>query len=113
MLIYHPIHQCRKPLCYLIVQITSLNTDARGKTLSIEAKGSFSAEVREGAYMNLSVKYGLIRLIHQTSDLCEILKNVDEKCPLDGEKVIRKEIKLPSTIPPVCEGHNLFSLVLI
>lgn len=90
-----------------------LNTEARGKTLSIEAKGHFSAEVTDGAYIILSVKYGLITLIRSRNDLCEKLEAVDEKCPLGGEKVIRKEINLPSAIPPVCEDLPLFSLVLI
>lgn len=81
--------------------------------LLIEAKGDFSREVGPGSYVQISVKYGLITLIRQTADLCEQMKNVNEECPLDGEKVIRKEIALPSPIPPVCETRHLFSLVLI
>ena len=73
----------------------------RGKTLAIEAKGNFTEEVEEGAYINLSVKYGLIRLINQKTDLCEQMKNVDEECPLSGEKTIKKEVDLPKEIPPV------------
>ena len=72
-----------------------------GKTLTIEAKGNFTEEVKEGAYINLSVKYGLIRLINQRADLCEQMKNVDEDCPLSGEKTITKDVDLPKEIPPV------------
>ncbi|MCJ1346176.1 Phosphatidylglycerol/phosphatidylinositol transfer protein [Peltigera leucophlebia] len=98
----------------------SPNPPVPGKTLLIEAKGHFSVEVTKGAYVNISVKYGLITLIRQTADLCEQMKNVDEECPLDGEKVIRKEIKLPSPIPPgrytvladvyTSEGHQITCL---
>lgn len=47
------------------------------------------------------VKYGLIKLLSQKADLCEQMKNVDEKCPLKGEKTITKEVDLPQQIPPV------------
>lgn len=73
----------------------------RGKTLTIEAKGNFTQDVEKGAYINLSVKYGLIRLINQRADLCEQMKNVDEECPLSGAKTITKNVDLPKEIPPV------------
>lgn len=57
--------------------------------------------MEEGAYINIVVKYGLIKLISQKADLCEQMKNVDEKCPLKGEKIITKDVDLPSRIPPV------------
>lgn len=74
----------------------------RGKTLTIEAKGNFTEEVGEGSYVNIQVKYGLITLINQKADLCEQMKNVDEKCPLKGEKVVTTDVDLPKEIPPVC-----------
>lgn len=72
-----------------------------GATLTIEAKGNFTEEVGDGAYIRLTVKYGLITLLHSTADLCEQMKNVDEDCPLAGEKTVTKEVSLPKTIPPV------------
>lgn len=77
-----------------------------GKTLTIEAKGNFTEKVEDGAYINLSVKYGLIRLINQRADLCEQMKNVDEECPLSGEKTITKDVDLPKEIPPVRGRHQ-------
>ena len=78
------------------------NNSRSGKTLTIEAKGNFTEEVEEGAYLVLVVKYGLIRLINQKADLCEQMKNaVDEECPLIGEKTITKGVDLPKEIPPV------------
>lgn len=56
----------------------------------------------------MSVKYGLITLIRQTTDLCEQMKQVEEKCPLDGEKAFTKTVEIPSVIPPVCT--RLFTL---
>ena len=59
--------------------------------------------------MLLQVKYGLITLIKQQADLCEQMSNVDEDCPLSGEKTITKDVDLPKTVPPVIKG--LFSNV--
>lgn len=72
-----------------------------GETLSIQAKGNFTQEILQDAYVNLQVKYGLIRLINQRTDLCEQMKNIDEECPLSGEKTITKDVDLPKEIPPV------------
>ena len=73
-----------------------------GKTLTIEATGNFTEKVEQGAYLVLTVKYGLIRLIQQQADLCEQMKNaVDEECPLVGKKTITKDVDLPKEIPPV------------
>ncbi|KAI9821255.1 MAG: Phosphatidylglycerol/phosphatidylinositol transfer protein [Pycnora praestabilis] len=72
----------------------------RGKTLKVEAAGTFSQDIEEGAYINLQVKYGLIRLINQEADLCEQIKNVDLECPIKkGLTNITKEIELPKEIP--------------
>lgn len=76
-----------------------------GTNLIIEAKGTFNSKVIEGAYIQLTVRYGLITLLRQTADLCKQMKNVDEDCPLDGEKILRKEVSLPAKIPPVHDLH--------
>ena len=47
------------------------------------------------------MKYGLITIIKQTADLCDTVKNVDLKCPIDdGETELTKEVDLPKQIPP-------------
>jgi hypothetical protein len=73
-----------------------------GKTLTIKASGTFSEVVEKGAYVNLQVKYGLIRLINTKADLCDQIKNVDLECPLKrGETELSKDVDLPKEIPPV------------
>lgn len=77
------------------------NPPARGENLTIEASGFLSEDVGEGAYINVVVTYGYIRLLTQTFDLCEQVEEVDLKCPLKkGPISIKKEIELPSEIPP-------------
>ncbi|MCJ1260305.1 Phosphatidylglycerol/phosphatidylinositol transfer protein [Lobaria immixta] len=99
----NPLKFCQANDNYLLtidfVDLTP-NPPLPGKTLTIKAAGNFTADVAEGAYINLSVKYGLITLLRRQADLCEQMKNVDEECPLDGEKVLTKDVELPSRIPP-------------
>lgn len=100
----NPLEFCGKSDDFILT-INNVDLDPNpplpGKTLTIEAKGNFTEEVEEGAYLVLVVKYGLIRLINQQADLCEQMKNnVDEECPLIGDKTITKDVNLPKEIPP-------------
>jgi hypothetical protein len=74
--------------------------------LQIRAIGAVKETIEEGAYVLLQVKYGLIRLIKQTIDLCEQVGNVDLECPIEpGVLDLTKEVELPNEIPPVgCVG---------
>jgi len=79
----------------------SPNPPLPGKTLSIVASGIFKEKIEEGAKVHITVKYGLITLINQESDLCDVLGNVDLKCPLEkGEMALKKDVDLPAHIPP-------------
>jgi len=52
--------------------------------------------------VKVEVKYGYIKLIHQTIDLCENAGQVNLKCPVEsGEITLTKEVTLPKPIPPV------------
>ncbi|KAL4807056.1 Phosphatidylglycerol/phosphatidylinositol transfer protein [Aspergillus unguis] len=79
----------------------SPNPPKAGTTLKIKAEGVLKQKVEQGAYVLLTVKYGLITLINQQADLCDQLKNVDLGCPLEeGPMVLTKEVDLPTQIPP-------------
>lgn len=68
----------------------------------INAKGTVKEKIEEGAYVLLTVKYGLIRLISTKADLCDEVGNVDLKCPLEaGDMEVSKKVDLPAEIPPV------------
>lgn len=59
-------------------------------------------DIEEGAYVNLQVKYGYIRLINTKADLCDEIKNVDLECPIKKGRIsIIKQVDLPKEIPPV------------
>ncbi|KAM7195674.1 ML domain containing protein [Naviculisporaceae sp. PSN 640] len=81
--------------------ILTPNPPEAGTTLNIAAAGTVKHEIQEGAYVNLQVKYGYIRLINTKADLCEEIKNVDLECPIkEGRIAIVKEVDLPKEIPP-------------
>ncbi|EFX03826.1 ml domain containing protein [Grosmannia clavigera kw1407] len=77
------------------------NPPEAGQTLVITASGTVSETITEGAYVLLQVKYGLIRLISTTADLCEQIGEVDLECPIEkGLLSITKSVDLPNEIPP-------------
>ncbi|KAF5666030.1 phosphatidylglycerol phosphatidylinositol transfer [Fusarium heterosporum] len=78
----------------------SPNPPKAGQELLIKAKGTVKQKIEEGAYVLLTVKYGLIRLISTKADLCEQIGNVDLKCPVEAGVVeVTKSVDLPNEIP--------------
>lgn len=77
------------------------NPPQAGANLSFEAIGTVSKTIEPGAYVEVDVRYGFIRLLHQTFDLCDEIGKIDVSCPIrDGEQVIRKVIEIPQEVPP-------------
>ncbi|KAI4090885.1 MAG: hypothetical protein LQ339_008244 [Xanthoria mediterranea] len=98
----NPLSFCADPSDYILtIEKVDLdpNPPEKGKALQIKAKGNFTQKIEQDAYINLSVKYGLITLINTQADLCEQMKEVDESCPLEGAKDFTKDVTLPKQIP--------------
>jgi hypothetical protein len=77
------------------------NPPERGANLTITAKGWLDEDVIDGAYVDVVVTFGYIKLISQTYDLCEELPNVNMTCPLQkGDYEITKEVAIPNEVPP-------------
>lgn len=77
------------------------NPPEKGQNLTVTAKGYLSEDVEDGAYVEVEVRYGFIKLIHQTFDLCEEISKVDLECPIKkGEQIITKEVEIPDEVPP-------------
>ncbi|CCH44456.1 Phosphatidylglycerol/phosphatidylinositol transfer protein [Wickerhamomyces ciferrii] len=73
----------------------------RGANLTVNAIGHLSADVAEGAYVDVDVRYGYIKLISQTYDLCSEVGEVDLECPLSkGEYKLTKTVEIPNEVPP-------------
>ncbi|CDR45321.1 CYFA0S17e01552g1_1 [Cyberlindnera fabianii] len=77
------------------------NPPQRGANLSITATGTLSEKIEEGAYVDVEVRFGYIKLLTQTYDLCEQVGEVDLECPLDkGEYKLAKTVEIPQEVPP-------------
>ncbi|KAL5594351.1 hypothetical protein BROUX41_001286 [Berkeleyomyces rouxiae] len=77
------------------------NPPKAGKELVIKAVGTVKEDIVQGAYVMLTVKYGLIRLLTTKADLCEEIHNVDLECPIKaGALSLTKNVTLPAEIPP-------------
>lgn len=73
-----------------------------GQTLTINASGSLSQTIEDGAKVLLMVKYGLITILKGELDLCDQLQEVDLSCPVQkGDLSLTKRVDLPQRIPPV------------
>ncbi|KAI8064658.1 MD-2-related lipid-recognition domain-containing protein [Gongronella butleri] len=87
----------------LEIDYINLNPDppVRGEILKIEFKGNLKEQVDDGAYVLITVKYGLVQLLKKKFDFCEEIVKVDEQCPLEkGKLVFNKDVELPKEIPP-------------
>lgn len=74
--------------------------------------GTVKEPILEGAYINLQVKYGLIRLVNTKADLCEQTKQADLECPIEkGKLTVVKDVEIPKEVPPVCFPNRLNMLV--
>jgi len=100
----NPLKFCSKPEDDLIkIEAVNLvpNPPQPGQTLSIAAAGTVKKPILEGSHIQLSVKYGYIKLINQDLDLCENVHEVGLECPIaPGDLILQKEVDLPKAIPP-------------
>lgn len=80
------------------------NPPQRGENLTIGASGHLLKTVVEGAYVDVEVRLGYIKLLSQTYDLCQELEDNDIgglSCPLlPGEYNLEKIVQIPNEVPP-------------
>lgn len=99
-----PIELCDTDISMLLkIEYINIepNPPLKGNNLTISASGNLSKTIEQGAYVDIDVKYGYIRLLKQTLDLCEQTTNVELDCPIEeGKQTVIKEVALPNEIPP-------------
>lgn len=77
------------------------NTLHSGTDLEIVASGTLKEDIEAGAKVALTVKWGLIQLIHTTADLCDQVGRVDLECPIKkGPMTLKKAVSIPKEVPP-------------
>ncbi|ODV79890.1 uncharacterized protein CANTADRAFT_21167 [Suhomyces tanzawaensis NRRL Y-17324] len=99
-----PIVQCEASepqILNLQKVVIDPNPPNRGQNLTFTAVGVLSQDVEDGAYVEVDVRYGFIKLVHQTFDLCEEITKVDLECPIKkGPQTIKKTVEIPNEVPP-------------
>jgi len=102
----NPLSHCPEPSPdndLLIIEHVDLspNPPSPGSILKIHATGRLLKDVVPGAYVQVTVKYGLIKLVDTEIDLCENVGEIGEECPIkNGALDLSKEVELPKVIPP-------------
>ncbi|KAI0815123.1 ML domain-containing protein [Irpex lacteus] len=74
-----------------------------GKNLTVKVVGEALEVVEDGAYADVVVKVGVIKLLQKEFDLCEEARNadVDLTCPIEkGLYTVTHTVELPKEIPP-------------
>lgn len=102
-----PLQQCDLEETQLLdVRSVELlpNPPKRGANLTIKANGEVLTSVEQGAYVDVEVRLGYIKLITQRFDLCEVLSENDIgglECPVQpGLYDLSKIVQIPAEVPP-------------
>ncbi|KAF7325462.1 hypothetical protein MKEN_00394500 [Mycena kentingensis (nom. inval.)] len=98
---------CSSPdsIVYLDSLTVSPDPPRPGQDLTILATGTVRPGyvIEDGAYADVLVKLGLIKLLQKTFDVCEEARNanVSVQCPVsEGTYSVKQVVKLPKEIPP-------------
>lgn len=82
----------------------------RGEKLKITASGETNEAIMKGAYVNVDVRYGFVKLLQKQIDLYENAGEIDLSRPV--ELSVMKEVDLPKAIPPVSSQHIFAGLTI-
>ncbi|KAK6969196.1 ML domain-containing protein [Favolaschia claudopus] len=90
-----------------IIQLRSLKVTPDppqpGKNLTITVEGEARETIEEGAYADVVVKVGRIKILQREFDICEeaLKANASVTCPVEkGEYTVTQTVELPREIPP-------------
>ncbi|WVW84722.1 phosphatidylglycerol/phosphatidylinositol transfer protein [Kwoniella bestiolae CBS 10118] len=73
-----------------------------GKNLTVEVEADVIEPIKEGAYADVTVKLGLIKLLQKQFDVCEEARNANAtvQCPVaPGPYKVKQTVELPKEIP--------------
>ncbi|CUA69656.1 Phosphatidylglycerol/phosphatidylinositol transfer protein [Rhizoctonia solani] len=73
-----------------------------GQDLTVKVVATSSKEIQEGAYADVVVKLGLIKLLQKKFDICEEARNANAtiQCPVGkGDHEVVQTVALPREIP--------------
>ncbi|RHZ55438.1 hypothetical protein Glove_415g5 [Diversispora epigaea] len=100
---YETISNCGKDDDILKIKYIDIKPDPplKGKEVYIDAAGYLKETVVKGSFVDIVVKYGLVKLLHKQLDLCDEIEKVGKQCPLEqGDQYLQQTVELPKEIPP-------------
>ena len=71
--------------------------------MTVSLSGTLSDELQGGAYVDLTVKLGLVKLLHKTLDLCQEAEN---SCPIAPGPVVFTETGNLGAVTPRVRQHG-------
>ncbi|THC86991.1 hypothetical protein EYZ11_013563 [Aspergillus tanneri] len=95
---------CGTPDDVLQIERISLNPDppSAGKPCEVKITGTVNDIIEEGAYADVAVKLGRIKILKKTFDVCEAFRdyNTTIQCPVKpGSYEVTHTVHLPREIP--------------
>jgi len=96
---------CGNPTDPVHIKSISISPDPPkpGQALTVTVSGTADSVVEDGAYADVSVKVGLIKILQKEFDLCEEARNANltVQCPIEkGDYEVVHTVDLPKEIPP-------------
>jgi len=96
---------CGQPEDAITIKSITVSPDPPqpGQNLTLTAVGTVNVVIEAGAYADVTVKLGLIKLIQKRFDVCEEAQNANAsiQCPVQpGEYELVQTVALPKEIPP-------------
>ncbi|KAI9631962.1 ML domain-containing protein [Dioszegia hungarica] len=73
-----------------------------GKNMTVTVEADVLDRIEEGAYVDVTVKLGLVKLLQKTFDVCEEARNnnASVQCPVEaGPYKVTQTVELPREIP--------------
>ncbi|CAJ0765385.1 20968_t:CDS:10 [Entrophospora sp. SA101] len=102
--LYDTISICSQPEDILLIHHIELTPDPpkKGQELRVQGTGYFKETVTDGSYINVVIKYGIMKIYEIRLDLCEKAPEVDENCPIEkGNHTVDKSVEIPGNVFPV------------
>jgi len=90
-----------------VIQIESLTISPDppkpGEDLTVKVSAYVTKTIEDGAYADVTVKLGLIKLLQKRFDVCDEAQknNAEIQCPVEaGQHHVEQTVALPKEIPP-------------
>ncbi|KAJ7136763.1 ML domain-containing protein [Mycena epipterygia] len=96
---------CGRPSDAIVLESIAVSPDppVAGQDLTITVRGRTTQRIEDGAYADVAVRLGLIKLLNKQYDVCQQAqdKNVSVQCPIDkGVYEVVHTVALRKEIPP-------------